>query len=74
MTAEDLKNARFRKGELKKLKKSREELPKLKSKYTDMEYIVRKEFYRDTYKSWMEMYIALKKKLTLIEKIKLVIK
>jgi hypothetical protein len=72
MTEESLKKCISLKGEMKKLKGYIKELPELKHLYTDLEYKTRGEFYNMQYDDWKQTYKDLKRKLTLIEKIKLV--
>lgn len=73
MTAEDLKRCYSLKSNINKLKKFMIELPKLKSKYTKMEYRTREEFYRFTYDDYLQLFKEIKKRLKLTEKIKLVL-
>jgi hypothetical protein len=73
MTEENLKKCISLKGEMKKLKGYMVELPKLKHIYTVLEYKTRGEFYDIQYNDRKETYKDIKKKLTLVEKIKLVI-
>jgi len=73
MTKEYFEKAVALKGEIKKMKDALNTLSTQQSKYTTMEYKVRREFCILHYVDWKEDYKELKKKLTLIEKMKLVI-
>jgi len=74
MTKEVLNKAIHLKGEIKKLKKYIDELPKMKSKYTDLEYRTRKEYYENSYADWTTTLSELKHKLTITERMILVMK
>jgi hypothetical protein len=73
MTEKMLIEAKRLKGEIKKLKATIKQLPLEQTRYTPAEYRIRQGFYKDTYEDWMITFKETKKKLTLIERIKLVI-
>jgi hypothetical protein len=73
MTEKTLNEAKRLKGEIKKLKSTIKQLPLEQSRYTPAEYRIRRGFYQDTYEDWLITLKETKKKLTLIERIKLVI-
>lgn len=73
MTNQNLQKCIKLKKDIKSLKKTIIQLDELKEKYTDMEYRTKKYYYHLICDDLQEAYDEIKKTLTKLEKIKLVI-